>query len=82
MLANAADLKRWKKVFHAAVSSTALNFPVKTTQQVAREGKIASELWNETAIIIEAITGKPFARLELLPNEAFSFKGGGEARRL
>jgi hypothetical protein len=80
MLANAADLKRWKKVFHAAISSTALNFPVKTAQVVAHEGNIAAELWNETAKIIEAFTGEPFARMELLPNEQLAIKDGGDWR--
>lgn len=78
MLATATDLKRWKKVFHAAISSTALKFPIKTTKKVAYEGETFRDTWNCTAAIIEAIVGKPFARIELRPNEQFSIKSPPE----
>ena len=64
MLAIATDLKRWKNVFYDAISSTALKFPVKTTAEVAKDGETFRDTWNWTATIIEAITGKPFARIE------------------
>jgi hypothetical protein len=74
MLAVATDLKRWKKVFHAAISSTALNFPVKTTERVAYEAETFRDTWNRTAKIIEAITGKSFARVVAMEGEQFRIK--------
>ena len=72
MLASALDVKRWTKIFHAAITVTALDHTTRTTDQAAQDLPTVLQLWNDTADTIERMTGRHLNRIE--PANAYSFR--------
>jgi hypothetical protein len=74
VLASALDFKRWTKIFHAAIRSTALDHTTKTTDQAAQDMPAVLELWNETVPVIERVTDRPFAPVMQANAHSFWFR--------